>query len=914
MFSFSLRNKTPDVPEPTPAASAKVAAPHPLDGVTGGAFSAATSGERAAKVREWLATDPSADQLQEVFKELSARDKGAAKAIRERLEEQRRAKGQEAIAAEWAEKANKLLSASKLNIADALAWQRDAAKAGAPLSKEPLSALKTQLTERVKTIEDLQHRVQVQREAAVLLAQRVDVLSTKSYKDAQIAEVALTGDVSHWQEQAQLLEGDASWTSVEARYPSLLDSSKAQLLVVWEAFQSALQLTLKAAEDAQAPMPTVPVWADEIRAARGLPTEAEQAAARAAAAKPAVDPQESKRAKAAVQDALGKLQTQTAEGHGKAALGAAAQLRTVLKQHGKQIDQALEQQVNAALIAAGELEGWQRWSADKVREELLAKAEGLLKRPEGQELGGRKLQDTLRQLREDWKKADQSGPTNHGLWKKFDEACNAAYKHVAEWLEKVREESAKHRAEREALIAELKAFAAAHAGANDWKQVQRGLFQFGDRWRASGHLGEKAYVELQSQWKSAMAEAAAPLETAQKTSILRREAMIAEAAQLAAEPHLNIDAVRELQRQWQVEAQSVPMDRRHEQKLWDAFRKPLDDAFARKTQQRERAAHQVSARDQAVLNAAKTLEAANASGDVRQIQVAMDGLQQALQAQQEQHVEAPAPVAAPAAPAAPVAEASDAPAADAADVEPADASESVEDAPVVAAPAPAAPKPVIAMRGDDRPGMKKDVPAPRGGKFGDRRDGARGDARDGRPAQRGDRPDRRGDDRFGRDGRDSRGPREDRGPRLGDAAFRAQRDAMDHAQAALRKLASQAHGQALTQMMEAWDKRDAALLPPAQELGRLPGQVRNSWGQAIAAPAAGYAAEAMLRLEMAAEVPTPAEQINARRALQLQLLTRRNDPSPQETWAQDVAKVLGATSDEPTSRRLQNVLKAMLRK
>ena len=103
---------------------------------------------------------------------------------------------------------------------------------------------------------------------------------------------------------------------------------------------------------------------------------------------------------------------------------------------------------------------------------------------------------------------------------------------------------------------------------------------------------------------------------------------------------------------------------------------------------------------------------------------------------------------------------------------------------------------------------------------------------------------------------------------------------MDHAQAALRKLASQAHGQALTQMMDAWGKRDAALLPAAQELGRLNGQVRSQWGQAIAAPAAGDAKEALLRLEMAAEVPTPAEQIDARRALQLQLLTRRNDPSP----------------------------------
>lgn len=921
--SFLSRNKTPETPEPTPAPAKAAAAPHPLDGLTGGAFSAATSGERAAKVREWLATNPGAEQLQEVFKELSARDKGAAKAIRERIEELRRAKGQEAIAAEWADKAGKLLAASKLNIADALAWQRDAAKAGAPLSKEPLASLKTQLAERVKTIEDLQHRVQVQREAAVLLAQRVEVLSTKSYKDAQAADSALAADVQHWQDQAAALESDASWSSVEARYPTMLDTSKSQLLVVWEAFQSALQQTLKAAEDAQAPLPAVPVWADELRAARGLPTEAEQAAARAAAkpaGKPAADPQEAKRAKQAVQEALKKLQEQTAEGHGKGASGAAQQLRAVLKQHGKQIDAELESQVNAALIAAGELEGWQRWSADKVREELLAKAQGLLTRPEGQELGGRKLQETLRQLREDWKKADQSGPTNHALWKKFDDACNAAYKHVEVWLGKVREEGAKHRAEREALIAELKAWTQAHQASTEWKAMQRDLFQFGDRWRASGHVGEKAYAELQAAWKAAHHEATAPLHTAQKTSIARREAMIAQATELAAAPHLSIDAVRELQRQWQTEAQGVPMDRRHEQKLWDAFRKPLDEAFARKTQQRERVAQQLSARDQAVLDASKALEAANHSGDAQQIQSAIDALQQALKAQREQAEVAPEAVPAPAA--APVEVSADAPApADAQAAPEIEAGVAEDGADTAEAPAPTpapaapAPKPVIAQRsGDDRPGMKRDAPvvAGRGGKPGDRRDGR--DGRDSR-APRGDRNERRGDDRFGRGDRFDRAPREDRGPRLGDAAFRAQRDALDHAQAALRKLASQAHGQALTQMMDAWSKRDAALLPAAQELGRsMAGTVRATWGQAIAAPAAGDAREALLRLEMAAEVPTPADHIDARRALQLQLLTRRNDPSPQETWQQDVAKVLQSGSDEASARRLQNALKSLLKK
>ena len=69
-----------------------------------------------------------------------------------------------------------------------------------------------------------------------------------------------------------------------------------------------------------------------------------------------------------------------------------------------------------------------------------------------------------------------------------------------------------------------------------------------------------------------------------------------------------------------------------------------------------------------------------------------------------------------------------------------------------------------------------------------------------------------------------------------------------------------------------------------------------------------------MRLELAAEVPTPAEQLDARRALQLQLLTRRNDPPPAQTWGQDVARVLHASWNETEARRLQNVLKQLLRR
>jgi hypothetical protein len=132
---------------------------------------------------------------------------------------------------------------------------------------------------------------------------------------------------------------------------------------------------------------------------------------------------------------------------------------------------------------------------------------------------------------------------------------------------------------------------------------------------------------------------------------------------------------------------------------------------------------------------------------------------------------------------------------------------------------------------------------------------------------------------------------------------------------ALRKLAAQAHGEALTQLMTAWEQRSAEQVPSHQELGKVVSpQVRQGWTQALAKPAAGDASEALLRLEIAAEVPTPAEQIAARRQLQLVLLTRRNDATPQETWGADVAKVLATGYDGGAARRLQNALKALLRR
>jgi len=901
-----------------------------LDQLTGGAFNAATSGERGARLREWLQSEPSEEQMHEVYRELSLRDKGVAKILKEKLDDIKRAHGQEALASDWAQKAEQMLQAPRLNIADALAWQRDAAKAGAPLSREPLASLKVRLAEVVKGVEDLQHQVMVQREAAVLLAQRIEVLSTKPLAEALLGQIGLQADVAQWKGQAETLTQNAVWLSVDLKYPAQLETARTQMQAVWDGFTAALSVAALAQADAAAALPSVPVWADEIRRLRGESVSTAAAPADVPkAAKPKMDPAQRQalreQATAAVTEVLEAVEKEVTEGHGKASAGAAAALRAVLKTHGKNLDTAFDARVHEALTAAGELEGWQRWRADQLRQELVTKAEALLGADKTPAVGGRKMQENLRQLRESWKQADQGGLPNHGLWKRFDAACNEAYKTVQTWLDQIKQESAAHRAQRVALMEEVKAWTAANAESSDWRGQLRALHQFGERWRNAGHLSEKSFAEMQSQWKALIKTAAARVDAAQKASIERRQAMIAEAKAMSAAP-LRVDAVKALQQRWQAEAQAVPLDRKTEQKLWEIFRAPLDEAFQRKGAERQQAETHLSARDRAVIDASKALEAANASGDATKIRTAMAALDAALRGQAQEAAEQTNNQAAAAVAAVPVADAAasePSPATESAETAQADAAESEattepESAPVAPVAAPKPAKPVVAVRGDDRPGQKKtEAPAGRDG----RRDGRPGD-RNARPGDRaGDRSSRPGDrgprsgeraDRFPRGDFADRG---ERAPRLGDTAFRAQREAMERAEMSLRKLAAQAHGETLTRLMSAWQDRQADALPSAQELGKaVNASARQAWTQAVSSEAKAPAATALLRLEMAAEVPTPAEHLSERRALQLQLLTQRNQPGPAETWAQDVAQVLSGPHEANTARRLQNVLKNLLRR
>lgn len=873
-----------------------------LDLATGGAFSASTSGERAARVRAWLASEPDPELMASVYRELSSRDKGAAKALREKLDDLKRERHQAELVDEWMQKGEALRVSPKMALSQALAWQRDAAKAGAPLSREPLAGLKQALNERIRLIEELQHHAQVLRESAVLLGQRSEILATKSWHEALSQRDVLGQDVARWLAECEQITHNPEWPCVDPKFPPALQANAQQVKAVYEAFSAAVDAAVSASADSQQALPPVPAWAAEIRAVRERAAGSVSDAAPAAPAKPRVDPALRALAVEAVQPLLKKLEQELAEGHGKASAGAANALRQALREHASVLPERVEHQIQSALAAANELEGWQRWRADQLRAELVAKAEALFKPASAPTdgapatdpqpaLGGRKMQEALRELREQWKQTDQGGMPNHALWKRFDQACNKAYKVVEVWHEKVRAESTQHREARLQLITEVQTWATQHAQGPDWKAVARQLAQFAERWREAGHVSEKVFAELQPLWKAAYQAAHTPLDAAHQQAMVRRQALIDEATRLAQQPGLPIDQIKALQQRWQAESHAIALDRRTEQKLWDAFRAPIDAMFERKTQERSKSAAALSAHDRAVMDAAKALEAACKAGDAAAIRAATQALQEAGRGQLAAPAE-PAPVPQPQEP-------------------PADAPESAATAPdaptdgaAASSPSPApipvaVARKVVAVRGDDRPGMKKAEPA-----------AANKGLRKGAPG----RPER--SDRFERN---DRGPRSDRpesprAPRLGDAAFRAMRQAQDLADQTLRKLAVQAHGEVLTQLMQAWKDRDAQPLPAARELGhQVNAAQRQAWATALTRTPSGTPDEALLRLEIAAEVPTPAAHLDARRALQLTLLTKRHQATPRETWADDVEQVLGSDHDAEAARRLQAVLKVFLR-
>lgn len=253
----------------------------------------------------------------------------------------------------------------------------------------------------------------------------------------------------------------------------------------------------------------------------------------------------------------------------------------------------------AAHAALHHLQGWARWGGNISREELLQVALAL---PE-QALPASELAQKVGSLRARWKLLSVSaGPAPQALWERFDAACTEAYAPAAAQFEQQDRQRQENRVLAEALIAEAVQFVQQHGdpdglsdpangGATqpDWKQLAQFDARMHQAWQRLGPLGHKEKRVLERAFNAALKSVQAPLRSRQKIEIGAREALIAEVAGLQSDDRQALDTLRRIQAEWQQRAQGVPLARKDEQALWQAFRAACDAVFA---QRKETAANQ----------------------------------------------------------------------------------------------------------------------------------------------------------------------------------------------------------------------------------------------------------------------------------------------------------------------------------
>ena len=388
-----------------------------------------------------------------------------------------------------------------------------------------------------------------------------------------------------------------------------------------------------------------------------------------------------------MQERLRNLIVQTEESLERGAAAIAIKLNDemrVLRSQVGQLSPGWKSRLSAAEKQVAKLRGWQRYTGEKLREELINAAEKLKEAHLTPDILGKEI--TL--LQDEWKKLDteQEAGAAKPLWERFHAATNLAYERVKAYREQQSKERETNAEARRALIAEAAPLSEMFAvgltpDAEAWKALPGKRASLHDRWHAAGAVNRNDMKELQAQFAAHMKALDAASNYARKQEKERKSALIAEvdlalqtataavaaanaapaeAAPPAAAPAAGarnerrperndrndrgdrngqrggergnergrdragnvppalIQAMRvaqDTQKRWQEERHPMPLPRKEEQQLWEAFRAKCSAIFALRDAKREeeksKSAAQEGARQTVINNVIALAEAAD---------------------------------------------------------------------------------------------------------------------------------------------------------------------------------------------------------------------------------------------------------------------------------------------------------------
>ncbi|SMP78168.1 DUF349 domain-containing protein [Noviherbaspirillum suwonense] len=401
-------------------------------------------------------------------------------------------------------------------------------------------------------------RVQaVQEQAAQLKAQLGKQLAAQAQREEAL--------------QARLAALDA-WEAQAGQDAAQLDD--AALRVTWQ--------SLPGVSDAPELDQRFDALAATVRAAR-RPAEAERPAP-ASMKTPAPAPvsaQDQAEARAAMDAALGAMESALEEGSLQAAAEQDRALRAMDFKTMRPGEEALSR-LSRLRAELARLQGWARWGGNVSREELLKAAQDLAT----QEMAVAERATKVGSLRERWKSLDASaGPASRDAWLRFDAACTEAYAPVAEHFRQLAEERRQNLDHAAALTAEVSAHAESlglegEPSAVDWKGVAAYVSRATQSWQKLGPIERRERKAAEAAFGAALDLLRKPLAAQQQREVARRESLIAEVEALDAGAPRVTDTLKAIQERWQEQARALPLSRADEQALWQRFRHACDALFA----------------------------------------------------------------------------------------------------------------------------------------------------------------------------------------------------------------------------------------------------------------------------------------------------------------------------------------------
>jgi hypothetical protein len=402
------------------------------------------------------------------------------------------------------------------------------------------------------------------------------------------------------------------------------------------------------------------------------------------------------------QDRLRALIVQAEEalerGAAAAAIKLADELR-VLRQAAGRLSPGWKSRLVAAEKEVAKLRGWQRYTGEKLREELILAAEKLHLSHLAPDLLAKEI--TL--MQDQWKKMDtDAGGAGKPLWERFHAATSAAYERVKVYREQQAKEREANAEIRKALIAEAAPLAAQFAEGNippveAWRALPGQRSSLHDRWHNGGAINRGEMKTLQAEFAAHMAVLDNAAGNARKIEKQRKSLLIAEveAALIAgqealkeaesappapaaearptrddrrpargdsrfgrddqrgarsrdndsrpgrpgpnAAPPALLKAMRvaqEAQKRWQEERHPMPLPRKEEQALWEAFRAKCSAIFALRDAKREEEKGKLAAQESVreviidkMLAVAEAADAGAASAHLSELATEWNGLE-----------------------------------------------------------------------------------------------------------------------------------------------------------------------------------------------------------------------------------------------------------------------------------------------